>query len=110
MDMDTGLDIIIAPNIEPEQNLSSEHWEQHQHRVSCSAGLPKLCSICIQLLRPLKLDKLESKQRSKSDLVLCLRRWNLETNENHMFHSTAMDCYCIAVVLDLRSYTSTSHI
>ena len=39
MDMDTGLDIIIAPNIEHEQNLSSEHWEQHQDRVSCSAVL-----------------------------------------------------------------------
>ena len=39
MDMDTGLDIIIASNIEHEQNLSSEHWEQHQHRVSCSAVL-----------------------------------------------------------------------
>ena len=39
MDMDTGLDIIISSNIEPEQNLSSEHWEQHQHMVSCSAVL-----------------------------------------------------------------------
>ena len=44
--MDTiVLDIIIAQNIEHEQNLSSEHWERHQHWVSCSALQCQSCML-----------------------------------------------------------------